>query len=82
MGPQLIGPSRQTVLVPNQFGFYGQIVPQNLDPMDKWSPTYLGPTRQMVPFVQRERLWDPEIQGPNWLGTICPGGPDFWGPFV
>ena len=20
--------------------------------------------------------------GPNWLGTICPGGPTFWGPFV
>ena len=25
---------------------------------------------------------DPEIQGLNWLGTICPGGPNFGGPFV
>ena len=25
---------------------------------------------------------DCEIWGPNWLGTICPGGQNFWGPFV
>ena len=38
MGPQLIGPSGQTV--PNQFGPHGQMVPQNLVPMDKWSLEY------------------------------------------
>ena len=24
---------------------------------------------------------DQEIQGLNWLGIICSGGPNFWGPF-
>ena len=41
MGPQLIGPSGQTV--PNQFGPHGQMVPKNLVPMDKWSTTNLVP---------------------------------------
>ena len=33
MGPQLIGPSGQTV--PNQFGPHGQMVPKNVVPIDK-----------------------------------------------
>ena len=41
MGPQLIGPSGQTI--PNQFGSLGEMVPKNLVPMDKWSPTNLVP---------------------------------------
>ena len=41
VGPQLIGPSGQTV--PNQFGPHGQMVPKNLVPMDKWSPANLVP---------------------------------------
>ena len=41
---------------------------------------------QMVPRIFRlsrgTGCGDPEIRGPNWLGTICPGGPNSWGPFV
>ena len=41
MGPQLIGPSGQTV--PNQFVPHGQMVSKSLVPMDKWSRTNLVP---------------------------------------
>ena len=41
IGPQLIGPSGQTV--PNQFCPHGQMVPKNLVPVDKWSPSNLVP---------------------------------------
>ena len=64
MGPKLIGPSEQTV--PNQFGPQGQIVHNQF-----------GPSRQMVPRIFRlsrgTGCGDPEIRGPNWLGTIFPG---------
>ena len=39
IGPQLIGPSGQTV--PNQFSPHGQMVPKNSVPMEKWSSTNL-----------------------------------------
>ena len=69
IGPQLICPSGQTV--PNQF-----------------SPQTFGPNRQMVPRIfclsRGTGCGDLEIQRPNWLGTICQGGPNFgvcpWGP--
>ena len=73
IGPQLIGPSGQTV--PNQFSPHGQMVPKQF-----------GPPGQMVPRIfclsRGTGCDDLEIWGPNWLGTICPGGPNFWGPFV
>ena len=62
IGPQLIGPYGQTV--PNQFSPDGQMVPKNSVPMDKWSPTNLS---------RGTGSEDPEIRGPNWLWTICPG---------
>ena len=49
-------------------------------------PQKFGPHGQMVPRIFRlfsgTGCGDPEIQGLNWLGTICPGGPNFGGPFV
>ena len=40
----------------------------------------------MVPrkfcFSRGTSFGDPEIWGPNWLGTICPDGPNFWGTFI
>ena len=45
-----------------------------------------GPSGQMVPrifFLSRGTgCGDPEIRGPNWLGAICLGVPNVWGPFV
>ena len=83
MGLQLIGPSGQTVS--NQFGPHGQMV-QKFGPHGQMVPNQFGPSRQMVPRIFRlsreTGCWDPEILGLNWLGTICPGGPNFWRPFV
>ena len=60
---------------PKKFGPHGQMVPNQF-----------GPPGQMVPkilFLSRGTGYDAlQIWGPNWLGTICPGGPNFWGPFV
>ena len=71
--PQPIRPSWTDC--PLRFGPHGQMVPNQF-----------GPSRQMVPRIfrlsRRTGCGDPEIQGLNWLGTICPGGPNFWGPFV
>ena len=49
IGPQLIGPSGQTV--PNQFCPHGQMVPKNLVPLDKWSPTNLVPLDKWSPKI-------------------------------
>ena len=46
-------------MVPNQFSPHGQVVPKNSVPLDKWS------------LDKGTDCGDPEIQGPNWLGTIC-----------
>ena len=63
--------------------------PSNLALMDKWSPTNLVPLdkwslKYSVLFClsRGTGIDDLEIWGPNWLGTICPGRPIFWGPFV
>ena len=97
IGPQLIGPSGQTV--PNQFSPHGQIVPKNSVPMNnsspnnlvplyKWSLEYfVCPGRQAVGIQKYGDLigWGfvgDLSRGIKFLGTICPGGPNFWGPFV
>ena len=73
MGPQLIGPSGQTV--PNQFGPHRQMVPKNLDPLDKWSQTNLVPLDKwsleysVCPGGQTVGIW-------KYGDRIC------WGPFV
>ena len=68
----------------------GHLIPQIGSPI-YWSPwtdgpQKFGPPGQMVPRIFRLSMetgcGDPELQGPNWLGTICPGGPSFGGPFV
>ena len=45
-------------------------------------PNKFGPTGQIVPKIFHSS-WtgygDPEIRGPNWLGTICPWGPNLMG---
>ena len=60
---------------PQEFGLHGQMVPNQF-----------GPPGQMVPGIfclsRGTACDDLDIWGPNWLGTICPGGPHFWGPFV
>ena len=80
IGPQLIGPSGQTV--PNQFCPLGQ----KFGPRGQMIPNQFGPPGQMVPKIfclsRGTGCDDLGIWGPNWLGTICPGGPNFWGPFV
>ena len=49
-------------------------------------PPKFGPPGQMVPRIfclsSGASFDDLEILGPNWLGTICPGGSNFWGPLV
>ena len=56
-----------------------------------WSPWTNGPRN--ILFVQGDRLWgsgntgtklvgDHLSRGTKLLGTICPGGPNFGGPFV
>ena len=60
---------------PQKFGPHGQMVPNQF-----------GPHGQMVPRIflssRGTGCGDPEIRGPNWLGTTCPVGPNSWGPFV
>ena len=72
-GPQLIGP----------FWTNG---PQPIQSSWTNGPQKFGPSGQMVPrtfFLSRGTgCGDPEIRGPNWLGTICLGLPNVWGPFV
>ena len=64
--PHKIDPPGQTV--PIKFGPHGQMVPNQF-----------GPPGQMVPRIfclsRGTSCDDLEIWGPNWLGTICPGGP-------
>ena len=59
---------------PWKFCPHGQIVPNQI-----------GPPRQMVPKIfclSKGTGWgDLEIRGPNWLGTICPGGPNASQPY-
>ena len=49
-------------------------------------PNQFGPPGQMVPKIfylpRGEGFCDLGIGGPDWLGAICPWGPNFWGPFV
>ena len=49
-------------------------------------PNQLGSPRQIVHRIFRlsrgTGCGHPEIQGPNSLGTICPRGTNFLGPFV
>ena len=45
------------------------MVPKQMDP-NQFSSRISGPP-QSVPLNKQ-----------NILGTICPGGPNFWGPFV
>ena len=60
---------------PQKFGPHGQMVPNQF-----------GPPRQMVPIIfclsRGTGCRDPEIQGPNLLRTICPGGLILWESFV
>ena len=60
--------------------------PQKFGPRGQMVPNQFGPHGQMVPRIflssRGTGCGDPEIRGPNWLGTICPGGPNSWGPFV
>ena len=52
---------------PQKFGPHGQMVPNQF-----------GPPGQIVPNLSKcPGSGDPLIQGPNWLGTICPWGPHF-----
>ena len=72
-GPHLIGPSGQTV--PNQFCPYGQMVPQNLVPLDKWSLKYYicpGAPAVMILKYGDQIGWGPFVHG-DQIG---------WGPFV
>ena len=79
IGPQLIGPSGQTV--PNQFSPHGQMVPKNSVSMDKWSQTNLVPLDKwsleysICPGGQAVgiRKYGDLI---GW-GTICQRGPNF-----
>ena len=86
IGPKFIGLSPSGQTVPNQFCPHEQMVPKNSVAMDKWSPTNLVPPGQMVHRIfclSRGTGYDDlEIWGPNWLETICPGGPNLLGPFV
>merc|ERR1719331_1358796 len=84
--------SRGTKLV----RYHGQMVPKNLVPMDKWSPTNLVPilpNHQSLPLGQTEYSRDHLSRGTkflgticpwgqNWLGTVCPEGPIKWGSIV
>ena len=73
IGPQLIGPSGQTV--PNQFSPHGQMVPKNSVPVDKWSPTN---------FVPMDK-WSLEYsfcQGGQAVGIQKYGDQIGWGLFV
>ena len=60
--------------------------PQKFGPRGQMVPNQFGPHGQMVPRIFRlsrgTGCGDPKIWGLNWLGTICPGVPTFWGPFV
>ena len=90
-GPQTFGhpplvPNWLVPLDPNQFCPHGQMVPINLVPMDKWSPTNLvphqfGPLGQMVPEIfclSRGTGCDNlGIWRSNCLGIIC-----LWGQEV
>ena len=77
MGPQLIGPSGQTV--PNQFGPHGQMVSKNL------VPNQFGPPKQIFRLSRGIGCEDPNFLGPyvheyipNLLWIICPGGSILW----
>ena len=79
IGPQIIGPSGQTV--PNKFSPHGQMVPQNSVPMDKWSTTNLVPLENVPKIFHLSRgtcCGDPEMRGPNWESFVQ-GGPNFFG---
>ena len=84
-----------THLVPNAYG-PGHLVPYNCSlltngsqtiqsPWTNW-PQKFGPYGKMVPRIFHlytgTGFGDPGIWGPHWLGTICPLGPNFWGPLV
>ena len=60
---------------PQKFGHHGQMVPNQF-----------GSPGQMVPRIfhlsRGTGCGDPQIWRPNWLGTICTGGPTFWEPFL
>ena len=60
--------------------------PPKFCPHGQMVPNHFGPPGQMVPRIfhlsRGTASGDPEIQGPNRLGTVCPGGPSFGGPFV
>ena len=51
---------------------------QLIGPYGQTVPNQFGPHGQMVPktfrFSRGTGCGDPEIQGLNWLGTICSGG--------
>ena len=54
-------------------------------PMDKWSLTklvFLDNWSRMFCMSRGKGCRDPEIRVSNWLGSNCPGGPNFWAPFV
>ena len=59
---------------------------QKFGPHEQIVSNQFGPSKQMVPRIfhlpRGTGCGDLEIRGPNWLGTICPGGPNCWGPFV
>ena len=92
-GPWTFGPPQ---LAPNWLVPLDKQSPTNSVYMDKWSakiwsswtnvPQSIWSLGQMVPRIfclsRVTGSGDPQILGPNWLWTFCPGGPNFGGPFV
>ena len=90
MGPQLIGPSGQTV--PNQFGPHGQMVSKNL------VPNQFGPPKQIFRLSRGIGCEDPNflgpyvheyqiccgsfVQGDQFYGYNLSKGTGSWGPEV
>ena len=90
IGPQLIGPSGQTV--PNQFRPHGQMVPKNSVPMEKWSSTNLISLDKWSleyfifpggPFVHGDQIWwGPFVQVDRFYGDRLSRGKGSGGPEV
>ena len=78
-------------MVPQNFVPLDKWSPTNLVTLDKWSPSNLvsnqfGPcisrASQPVPLDKKNILGTICPWGLNWLGTIYPEGPIYWGPIV
>ena len=62
-------------MVPNKFGPHGQMVPNKFTPC-------ISRSLQHVPLDIWNILGTICLGGPNWLVTICPWAPNFWGASV